>query len=138
VDKNHDPYNIAFLKYLLAAAVLYYSGDYVFGDDIRQMFVTSRDINLVQAGFVALIVDILAAASILIERITSPLRTFLVKIGMDIFVLIGVFYTRSVVNLETGSAGQSGWEFIYFATLAAAFLMFAASAYMVVAHIMRR
>lgn len=137
MTKKADPYNFAFLKYFVAAAALYFAADHLWGDVIRETFVMRRSVNLVQASFIALIIDGLAVALILVEKAPYSLQPILLKVAADVLVIWGVFYTRGLANPATEPSAWTAYEYIHFGALGAAFLMFAFSAYMAMTYVRR-
>lgn len=137
MTKKAAPYNFAFLKYFAAAVVLYFAADHLWGDLIRETFVTRRSVNLVQASFIALIIDGLAVALVVVEKLPYSIRPILPKVAADVLVIWAVFYTRTLANPAAEPSAWTVYEYIHFGALGAAFLMFAFSAYMAMTYVRR-
>jgi len=138
MDKKSDPFNLGFLKYVAAAAVIYWAVQFLADDLVRASLHTSRNMAAFNAILIALIIDAAIAIAARFEFNEQGGGIFVYKSLADAIIVLALFLTASFgVGMDAGNS-LSPLGIAYMVTHILAWAMFAISGMVVMTWLLRR
>lgn len=138
MEKKHDPFNLAFLKYIAAVAAIYWGVHVLAEDHIRAVLQSSRNMAAFNAILLALIIDAAIAMAARFEFNQSGGGIFTYKVAVDAVIMLALFGTSSFGGGAGGAEAWSIYGLAYAVADICAWAMCFISAMVVMSWIVRR